>query len=46
MRREKEWTISGTIAMKYGNQLDYIDEDDKEESTDAEETKDYQIDKQ
>ena len=25
---------------------DYIDEDDEEESTDAEEMKDYQIDKQ
>ena len=41
----KEWTISGTTAMKYTNQLT-TSMKVKKKSTDAEETKDYQMDKQ
>ena len=36
----KEWTISGTTAMKC------LKKTTKKKSTDAEEMKDYQIDKQ
>ena len=42
----KEWTISGTTAMKYGNKLTTSMKTTKKKSTDAEEMKDYQIDKQ